>query len=624
MKLSSKIKNSIKIRTASIIIVILTLSFGISTFINAFYVRSVLKEAIINEISASGIIVTRMVDNSLKYFPLDNFSGMTSYLKNVIKNTPKLRYIFISSKEGMVLYHSDEGHSGKQLQLHAYPPDAFSSRKTEIRIYKYLEIIVPILSHKMIAGYIHLGIEQKAIDSKVFSFVLITGTIFVLTLMISISFLLFFISRKVINPITHLAGQIKSIAEKKTFDKELIFSGDDEVSHLGNAFGKLMQEINHYSSKLEYLVEQRTTELQKVYYELESKTRKIDREMKMAALLQNSILPAEFPVLQEISISAYYNSMEHIGGDYYDIFPLGENKFGIVIADVSGHGVPAALVTMMAKVAFTTFAKDGYSSDIILEKVNQELVKVLGLEVMHYLTAFFLIFDTTNNTIQYSNAGHIAQLIYSASIGDCISLKTYGRFLGLHPDSVFGRKEMLLHPQDKILLFTDGIIEAKDPDGNLYKHERLIEFTKRNFHLKAADFVQQMAEDIRIFTQGSPQSDDQAIIVIDIQSEKNQDLIKENFKQRKYEVERLISTAEKVYQTQDYEYAARLYIQAMHKEGKNDSAIMLKVADCYEIMNDLENAVKYLEFAVSLEPKDVELRKHFYSLCDKLRNENMD
>ncbi len=345
----------------------------------------------------------------------------------------------------------------------------------------------------------------------------------------------------------------------------------------------------------------------------------MEKELRMAEALQSSILPGQLPEIPGINMDSLYVSMEHIGGDYYDIFPLSDNRIGILIADVSGHGVPAALVTMMVKVAFTSYSGFDLSSDLILEKINKELVKVLGIEILHYVTAFYLILDYQHNVIQFSSAGHPSQFLYSKENNEIHSLKTYGRFLGIDKNSIYGKKIMFLNKGDKIILFTDGIVEARNEKNEQYSVKKLKELIMKNNDLKAESFIKLLEKDLNIFCGDMKQSDDRAMFVIDVNEDKTRDDIIENLKEKQKEIDKLKNTANKYYNKGDFKKAAELMIQAMFKEGKNNANTMKIITDYYIEADDLKNAVEYLEYAVSIEPENNDLRKRFYDLYDKLR-----
>ncbi len=618
-----KSRKNLRIRTLIIIIIILFLSTGMSTLFLMAYVNSSLKKSISNEIHASGLVIKSLYNN-LNNFSLDSFKGMDSLLKNIAKSNKKISYCFISNISGKIVYHSNKSKKGEILNSENYSENYIFDKKQTLEKGIYIENLIPIINEKRVYGYIHIGVKKNLIRSKILSLIIITSIILFVAFIISILMLSYFLDKKVISPITKLSMKIKNTSEKMKFDEKIKVQGDDEVSELGKAFNLLLNQLKNYSENMEEIVNHRTKELDKANDLLASKNKKMLKELKMAEILQSSILPNELPEIEGIDIATFYVAMDQIGGDYFDIFKLDGNKLGFLIADVSGHGVPAALVTMMVKVAFVTYSKYNFPCDIILEKVNKDLVKILGIEVIHYVTAFYLKLDYEYNFIQISSAGHPNQVLYKKETNEIINMRTYGRFLGIDDKSIYGKKNFLLKKGDRIILFTDGIIEARNENNKFYSYNRLKDFILNNSSLNAKDFIDKLKENIDNFCDGMKQTDDMAIIVIDIKSNRIQDSIINQLNKRMEEIKKLKNTSRQLYKKNKIEQAVNLLIQAMHKEGKTDSHTMIDISRYLIDYGNLEDAAVYLEYAVSLEPENYQLRMKFYELYDKIREDRLN
>ena len=255
--------------------------------------------------------------------------------------------------------------------------------------------------------------------------------------------------------------------------------------------------------------------LKKEIEERKAAQQRILRDLDMARKVQENIIPAgnQFPARKELSFGSRYLALEGVGGDLYDVIALDDNRFGFVMADVSGHGVPAALVTTMAKVAFTGAATGENSPGDICRAVNREMFRFIG-DMVYYLTAYFCIVDLNKGTIEFSNAGHHAALLLRD--GELRELDTRESFyIGMLEDFEYETSSLELREGDRIILFTDGILEARNAAGDLYGEGPFEKFIPGAADLGPGEFVNRLLEDVGRFTGERPVDDDQAILCID-------------------------------------------------------------------------------------------------------------
>ena len=199
--------------------------------------------------------------------------------------------------------------------------------------------------------------------------------------------------------------------------------------------------------------------------------RRIMDQLEMAGKLQKSLLPNIYENIGGVSVSCRYIPSIHIGGDLYDVVDLGQSLAGFVIADVSGHGVAAALVSAMFKMSFHTLSTNVASPKILFHMLNQEFIPILSED---YITAFYLLSDYWNRTITFSNAGHPTPLLYRKNTGEVLELDTDGFFLGMFEDGAYGEKTITgIENGDSVLLYTDCLIEARNSAGIPFGMDRL-------------------------------------------------------------------------------------------------------------------------------------------------------
>lgn len=289
--------------------------------------------------------------------------------------------------------------------------------------------------------------------------------------------------------------------------------------------------ISLYES-LEEKIKQRTAELEKTNQELKvfnqklsALNKEIKREMMTASSIQKAILPSEFPYPEFIDVYAKLKAMPDptlteeerkridISGDYYDIFDMGDGKVGILIADVTGHGIPSALITTMAKISFYTHSIQGGTTAEICDRVNKDIYEAIGIgDTGFYVTVFFSIYDTKKGKIQYTNAGHHKGIVIRKN-GKIDYLDTQGFFIGSFEGAEYNYGEAYFQEGDTFVLYTDGIVEQKSDKDEFYEEiffNKLLNLNK----IKPKDFVEDVFSDIDRFRNGYPIKDDMTLIAI--------------------------------------------------------------------------------------------------------------
>ncbi len=237
----------------------------------------------------------------------------------------------------------------------------------------------------------------------------------------------------------------------------------------------------------------------------------IKQELKVAYFLQQTILPDTFKAPKEIDIHGVSIPAEEVGGDFYDFIPIDDEKFALVIADVSGKGIPASLFMALARNTIRTETHRDPNPKRVMKKVNRSLCQ--DSESGMFVTAAYLLVDTFNKAITYVSAGHNRQLLYQCQQQKTDIIKGLGKPLGVFPDTRFEEKVLFYEKGDLLILFTDGIIEAEKSDSEQYEEERFIDFIQKNHHLPINEFIKQAREDVNHFTEGKPFTDDFTLLV---------------------------------------------------------------------------------------------------------------
>ena len=245
----------------------------------------------------------------------------------------------------------------------------------------------------------------------------------------------------------------------------------------------------------------------------------INSELEMAREIQLSILPHEIPKITGLKIAARYIPMRSVAGDFYDFIVLDEKHIGILIADVSGHGLPAALIASMLKVALS--AQSPHSSDPVrvLTGLNQCLC---GKFKHHFVTAAYVFVDMERNFISYAGAGHPPLLLWRTATGTASEALENGLLLGLFPQATYSLVEIPLEAGDKVVLYTDGILETRSPSEREFGVDLFKAFLESNHNLNADAFADLLLDELSNWSEhpkGIGQEDDITLLVINFLSQ---------------------------------------------------------------------------------------------------------
>jgi serine phosphatase RsbU (regulator of sigma subunit)/ketosteroid isomerase-like protein len=204
----------------------------------------------------------------------------------------------------------------------------------------------------------------------------------------------------------------------------------------------------------------------------ERERERIEQELSVARRIQQASLPNVVPELEGWQISPYYQPAREVGGDFYDFHPLSEGRLGVVVGDATGKGVPAALVmaTTCGMLQVTAAALSSASPAEVLEQVNETLVARIPPNM--FVTCFYSILEPKSGTLSYANAGHDLPYLHRGR-GEAEELRARGMPLGLMPGMSYEEKETTLHAGEAALFYSDGLVEAHDPKGEMFGFPRV-------------------------------------------------------------------------------------------------------------------------------------------------------
>jgi len=349
-----------------------------------------------------------------------------------------------------------------------------------------------------LVGLIHLWIDQNYIERLISSkrwsdlvnslFAMIGGYIVIVIFVYM-----------VMTPFQRLTEWVRAQGQGGEIQDQIDITDSGEIGEIAKAFSDITTKFKDSQKKLV-----RQEQLQK--------------EMQVAKEIQQTLLPTEFPKLESYGIDAYYEAAKEVGGDYFDFVNVDDDTLGIVVADVSGKGIPGSLVMTMIRTALRTEARGILNSSEVLGKVNSFVVN--DMKKGMFVTVFYAIIDARKRRINFCCAGHNPMILYRGSTKKTYFLKPHGFPIGISlPDmSLFAQSlemdSFQLVEDDILIFYTDGITEAMNRKRQMYGEERLLQIIRENANLPVQSLVQQIKDDVHSFTEGFPQSDDITLVVI--------------------------------------------------------------------------------------------------------------
>ncbi|MFQ5877445.1 MAG: PP2C family protein-serine/threonine phosphatase [Acidobacteriota bacterium] len=233
------------------------------------------------------------------------------------------------------------------------------------------------------------------------------------------------------------------------------------------------------------------------------------RELEIAREVQRELLPRVVPRLRGLDLAGACDPAVGVGGDYYDFLPFAEERLALVIADVSGKGIPAAMLMAGLQGSVRSLAMPAVSPGEVTRRLNGMLYR--STSSSRYATLFFGLYDAGRRVLTYSNAGHYPPLLLGSGGAD--RLRADGIPIGLLPDARYGEGRRDLRAGDLLVLYTDGIIEAPDPRGSEFGEGRLIEVLTGNSGRDLDEMIVQVFQELERWTGGGPRHDDATIVL---------------------------------------------------------------------------------------------------------------
>jgi serine phosphatase RsbU (regulator of sigma subunit)/anti-sigma regulatory factor (Ser/Thr protein kinase) len=433
----------------------------------------------------------------------NNYLSLIQLLREIKANNENIDQVFVTNTDGRIMAHNDaaqlyQNYSriDRLTKESYYLGDVLVMKIKTENGYRY-DLDRTIMFRGIEMGDAHLYITDRAIG-RVMAGKSVNLVIAIFLIILIATAGIYMLLGLIIRPLQRLREGALAIGEGR-LDHRIELEGEDEFSQIANAFNEMATK---FKGAQESLVEQE----------------KMQKEIAVAKEIQQTLLPKEIPDTEGFDIASLYRSAKEVGGDYYDIIKVGPHLIGVMVADVSGKGVPGSLVMTITRTVVRLVSLKNRSAKSVLTKVNTFVKE--DMKKGMFVTAFYLVLNSVSRKITFASAGHDPLILYRAKEDKVYYIKPKGFPLGISlPDEELFKKVMVeetvkLQKDDLMVIYTDGITEAMNGKRELWGEKRFVEFIRTNGKMTPKEFIDKLDMELKEFTQGYPQSDDITIVAV--------------------------------------------------------------------------------------------------------------
>jgi serine phosphatase RsbU (regulator of sigma subunit)/anti-sigma regulatory factor (Ser/Thr protein kinase)/transposase len=492
---------TIKVRFAVISTLIIT-----CITVGAFYLASLnQKLSMRRQVTSSYVSLLRNFARSSGEFMLSGRSLLIiEQIFELVNEHPAVSRVTLIDRNGSIVADSVIASIGKEYKP---PPGAVPLVEQDHLVQDIehseagpaLYVSVPVTMDKTLVGKAFMMLDREAFSTavssrsnrlRIFLYTLLFWGVGIggISLMVNMF----------VTPIKKIAEEISRVGREGT-SGSFHYTGFGEFAEISTAFNRMMHDLRESEVQL-------------------TDQARLRREMQLAQGIQQTLLPKQVPSTEGFDIAARYDAAMEVGGDYYDFFHVDEHTLGIVVGDVSGKGIGGAFMMSIVRTALRLEARGNRNAAEVLNKLNQTLDGEFRKGM--YITLFYIVLDSRKRVINYASAGHTPMILYRADTDQVYRLNPKGFPIGLNlGDNKFFKKSVnneriSLNKGDLLLVYTDGITEAMNPEREEFGEARLLDLIRTYKDLSVDEFSDRFIDEIKIFTRGYAQNDDITFIVV--------------------------------------------------------------------------------------------------------------
>lgn len=348
-----------------------------------------------------------------------------------------------------------------------------------------------------------VDISMPNLQKTTWAFILVIILDVIFVVCIFAAFFFVYIKKRIVDPVSKLNTSAQDMVSHLESEEQFVIDihSNDEIEELANSFKTMYTEVHDYIQRLEKVTSERE---------------RIGAELNVAKKIQADMLPCIFPAFPEhpqFDIYATMTPAKEVGGDFYDFFLIDDTHLGIVMADVSGKGIPAALFMVISKTLLNQRCRVGGSPAEVLSLVNNILCENDKIEM--FVTVWLGVLDITTGKITAANAGHEYPVVQRAGGNYELLKDRHGFVLAGMEGSRYRNYEIELHKGDHLFLYTDGVPEATNSRDELFGTDRMIAALNSNVNASCKQVLTQVREHVDVFVQEAPQFDDLTMLCLE-------------------------------------------------------------------------------------------------------------
>lgn len=424
-------------------------------------------------------------------------------LVSYVRSNPMLRQVVLTDSTGLILAHSDDIRNIRKIYQnpsHLDPNEIGQPQRFEEAGEPLSYLIAPIMSNQRLLGRVYVTYTASQIHDILVNtrarILLVTGVMFLMGIVG-----IYLLSNYFVTPILKITERVRRFSSGD-LETELPLEGADEFFEISRALNDMTTRL---SRDRKNVIERE----------------RMAKEIEVASQIQKTLLPHELPQIPGLELDTFYRAASMVGGDLYDIFQIGEHRYCLVVADVSGKGVPASLVMSMLRTVIQIYADKEVSARDTLLHVNEYLIR--NMPPGMFITVLLAIYDSLACHIKVVSAGHNPMLLYKEQAGELLKVNPSGMPLGvdiaLNKGFAEGLQEITidLQPGDLFLMYTDGITEAVNRDREQFGMDGLTQCVKEKLQASTRppvrEITQSIVQKVDAFSGFSKQGDDVTFIV---------------------------------------------------------------------------------------------------------------